>query len=55
MVALRICSFVKQACSLICEAARRLGSAYREAAEHLLPLLLKLSQVTALLITEAVT
>ena len=44
---------VKQACALICEAARRLGSAYRESADHLLPLLLKLSQVTVIVIKEA--
>ena len=41
---------VKQACALISEAARRLGGAYRESADHVLPLLLKLSQVTVLVI-----
>ena len=44
---------VKQACALISEAARRLGGAYRESADHVLPLLLKLSQVTVIVIKES--
>ena len=44
---------VKQACALIGEAARRLGGAYRESADHVLPLLLKLSQVTVIVIKES--
>ena len=44
---------VTQACALISEAARRLGGAYRESADHVLPLLLKLSQVTVIVIKES--
>ena len=44
---------VKQACLVICEAARQMGGAYLESAEHLLPQLLKLAQVTIHVITEA--
>ena len=44
---------VKQACVVICEAARQMGGAYLESAEHMLPQLLKLAQVTVHVITES--